>query len=465
MLVVAGSFAACAAAETTTPTSSNPPDDTNCVPGHQTLCPCSGGAEGLQVCLEDGSGFGTCDCSGVPSCGDGSVGSNEACDDGNTSSGDGCSSNCTVESGFDCSGQPSVCTGCGDGTCSDDENCHTCDKDCGVCEPCLEAPSCDNAVVPKPNLPRVDALDIKKMSLLSKDAIRARLQELIAIAGPEMRVLAAALDANAEANEHPLVPALRKVFSEHAAATRTIRGGLEQAGFTSPAAYRVKFPVDKPLELPPALFGDVDPPGGTVECGAPLLRVGVQKVFVHNPDDPWPDEKDEIFCVIQAESGNGGEVRLLPPTPGLGKGKEFVYSLEAGVIWGQQGPKTPNGNLLITYDCIEQDDSSSYQKLVDSIASAAGQLGGIVPGDAGWILSTVGALGPVISGSIGLNGDDHLFNAQQVIPLDMQLSLTNGGYWSIRKGEDGTLFSWDWELFIQAWGCAEYGVADKAPMP
>lgn len=52
------------------------------------------------------------------SCGDklviGDLG--ETCDDGNKISGDGCSSVCVIESGFQCFGQPSICTArCGDG--------------------------------------------------------------------------------------------------------------------------------------------------------------------------------------------------------------------------------------------------------------------------------------------------------------------------------------------------------------
>lgn len=43
---------------------------------------------------------------------DGIIGNadDETCDDGDFQSGDGCSSTCTVESGFSCAGQPSVCT-------------------------------------------------------------------------------------------------------------------------------------------------------------------------------------------------------------------------------------------------------------------------------------------------------------------------------------------------------------------
>jgi cysteine-rich repeat protein len=43
-------------------------------------------------------------------CGDGSIRGAEACDDGNGASGDGCSASCLVESGYACTGQPSVCT-------------------------------------------------------------------------------------------------------------------------------------------------------------------------------------------------------------------------------------------------------------------------------------------------------------------------------------------------------------------
>ncbi len=43
-------------------------------------------------------------------CGDGIIQFGEQCDDGNTTGADGCSSNCTVETGFSCIGQPSLCT-------------------------------------------------------------------------------------------------------------------------------------------------------------------------------------------------------------------------------------------------------------------------------------------------------------------------------------------------------------------
>ncbi|HKZ49973.1 MAG TPA: DUF4215 domain-containing protein, partial [Candidatus Nanoarchaeia archaeon] len=57
-------------------------------------------------------------CKGVVAvCGNGAPEAPETCDDGGTASGDGCSSTCTIESGYTCTGTPSVCTtiACGNG--------------------------------------------------------------------------------------------------------------------------------------------------------------------------------------------------------------------------------------------------------------------------------------------------------------------------------------------------------------
>lgn len=43
-------------------------------------------------------------------CGDGVIAPSEACDDGNATSDDGCSATCGREDGWDCGGEPTVCT-------------------------------------------------------------------------------------------------------------------------------------------------------------------------------------------------------------------------------------------------------------------------------------------------------------------------------------------------------------------
>jgi cysteine-rich repeat protein len=60
----------------------------------------------------------------LASCGNGVIDAGEQCDDGNIVSGDGCSTTCTIESGWTCAGQPSVChTTCGDGIVAGTEQC------------------------------------------------------------------------------------------------------------------------------------------------------------------------------------------------------------------------------------------------------------------------------------------------------------------------------------------------------
>lgn len=113
--------------------------------------------------LNGGDGCGMCTvesgwtCTGTPSvcttaCGDGDLDAGEACDDGNRNYGDGCSGGCVVEEGWTCTGLPSVCgaASCGDGFVAgsegcDDANdfpydgCSACSVDTGYF--CYDAPS------------------------------------------------------------------------------------------------------------------------------------------------------------------------------------------------------------------------------------------------------------------------------------------------------------------------------------
>src|SRR5262249_789213 len=107
-------------------------------------------------------------CTGAPSmcapiCGDDLVTGAEQCDDGNTTAGAGCSATCTVEPGFSCMGNPSACVAiCGDGLVVDGEGCDDgntgagdgCSATCTVeegwnCagEPSMCAPICGDGLV------------------------------------------------------------------------------------------------------------------------------------------------------------------------------------------------------------------------------------------------------------------------------------------------------------------------------
>ena len=74
-------------------------------------------APGVTSEVEDTSG-------GDVVCGDGIVDDTEACDDADMDAGDGCSATCEIETGYACTGEPSVCAiDCGDGIILGDEAC------------------------------------------------------------------------------------------------------------------------------------------------------------------------------------------------------------------------------------------------------------------------------------------------------------------------------------------------------
>jgi cysteine-rich repeat protein len=82
-----------------------------CTPGKQSSCACPGGTEGVQVCAEDGTSFGECDCGGTTSdCGNGALDAGEECDDGNAINDDGCTNACSLPT-------------CGDGVVQEGEDC------------------------------------------------------------------------------------------------------------------------------------------------------------------------------------------------------------------------------------------------------------------------------------------------------------------------------------------------------
>jgi MYXO-CTERM domain-containing protein len=120
----------------------NPTQDDVDGDGQGDACDCGDGKLGAmgEICDDGNASNGdgcsaTCQiepgwqCAGEPSvctpiCGDGLIVGDEGCDDKNLVSGDGCSAACVIEPGYSCSGQPSVCSpGCGDGLVVGGEEC------------------------------------------------------------------------------------------------------------------------------------------------------------------------------------------------------------------------------------------------------------------------------------------------------------------------------------------------------
>ena len=421
-LALTGTFTACGSSDTTTGAGGG--SSQACVPGHQTSCKCFGDIDGTQACLADGSGFGSCNC-------------------------DTMSTNVTASSGA--GGAPSLCP---NSVCDDTENCHTCEVDCGVCEPCDIAPKCDNVTIPPAMLTPLPQLNVTMEGRVPREEDLARLTKWVSDATPAMRLVAAALD-KPLAGEPAEVKAFRQAFADSPQDTKLVRAQLVRAGLTSVAEYRTKFPVvTTPVPVPS--LGDADPPGGTLECGAPLLRIGIAEVKVPNMDSYLGG--DTIYCLTQAEAATGGEIRIVGPTGALSDGGSQTLSISSGILWGQKKETTPGGTIQITYDCFSQKDTDGYKSLVDGIGQAAMNAGNVVPGDAGYVLSGIGAVSGIVSGALGLVKDLHLLNKQQTIPLDTQMQITNGATWTVTsKGASSPFGTYEWQLVIKAWGCAEYG--------
>ena len=95
-------------------------EDETCDDGNRTP------GDGCDSSCQTETGY---DCTGEPSvceevCGDGLIVGAETCDDSGTAPGDGCSDTCQIENGYACTGEPSACTPiCGDGQIIGTETC------------------------------------------------------------------------------------------------------------------------------------------------------------------------------------------------------------------------------------------------------------------------------------------------------------------------------------------------------
>lgn len=421
-LALSASTLGCPTSTTITPTGGN--GGNACDPGQTAPCTCKDGSDGTIECKPDGSGFGVCG-----PCHSGSGGAGGA---GTGGSG----------------GQDP----CGDGFCAADEDCHTCDADC-FCDPCLYK-ACAGATIPPASLQHYPQLDVA-LEAIPPEKIQEMLTERVAKGDVAMRVLARVLSPQ-RGDESIFAKRLRAAMDPRSEAM--LRRSLSAAGMHDPAAYDTAYPE---ADVLPQVLGGFEtmeiPPGGTESCGAPMLRVRLASVYVDNPDDDVAG--DLIYCAVTSESGVGAEARVTPITQYLYDGDTHSWSIDEGIVWGQLGPRSPEGNLFLSWNCWEQDDNSSYGGLIDALGQAATDAGGIIGGQYGWVLQVAGALSGAVSQAIMLDGDDYLLNTTQTIDAAAQLEMTNGYFWTVHKAGDhgGFGFSYDWTLRVEAWGCAEYG--------
>lgn len=371
-------------------------DTDPCEPGVERSCVCSDGTESTARCSDTGEGFGSC----------------AGCDD---PLGDG---------GNDAVEGP---------------------------KKCLAAPSCSGAEIPPSVTPELADLNAK-LRVMTALELESRLRENM-ISSPETWTLLlevlGGVDVSPPSRDKAV---LTKIFAQSPEATPALLRSIERLGVDNLTLAAAMFhgSAKKPLAGTVPLADDA-----TDQCEPPKLRVRLKSITVNNPDDDIMD--DVIYCTISAESPAGSELRLTPQTPELGDGDTHEYSLNSGSIWGQKGLRQPTGSLLITYDCFETDDWSQYTRLIQQLGEAAEAVGSTSAGDGeyGWVLDNGGTIASVVVSLLALDGDDHLLNAEQIVPAERHLELANGANWELQRDGDNLWSEWDWSLRMEAWGCAD----------
>lgn len=430
-------------------------EGTACVPGSQNDCNCAGGLQGFQVCDADGAAFGDCMC--------------EAADDEDTSDDMSDESDGTT-------GSPDPC---GNRVCEEDldEDCASCEIDCGACQPCTLAQSCDGAQIPPVIETHAAFLD-DPMAYIPPPQILDELAKQVEEGGIGARIIAAALSEPA-VDEAPYVGLLRAIFDAHPVGTDAVRRQLARVGMSQPDDYVLSHQAPTQADViafaqaqqaamgANASFGAQTGPaagGGSDDpCANPSVRIRVARLTVHEEDDDVAN--DEVYCAITSEGPEHSELKITPLTTALDEGDSIDYALADGLIWGQGDLTAPGGNILINYNCIESDTANGYSDLLMAVGDAVGMVDGKKVGVDGWVFPAAGVVTNLLAGALTLDGDDLLFNGSQVVAESDLLALTWGAWWSVRRDGTNIFSDWDWELRMEIWGCHEYGTATEPPPP
>jgi hypothetical protein len=192
---------------------------------------------------------------------------------------------------------------------------------------------------------------------------------------------------------------------------------------------------------------DAGVPTGAGVCQDPELRLRVERVLAHKGGG-------QIYCVISATDGATSEAAVTTKTKSLGDNESHYFDASTALYWGQKELHRTTNNLTVTFNCFLV-KSDAWAKVLKAMGDTATQLGG-TPTPYGWAFGLGGVAANAAGAAVQAGaGDDLRFNAQQVIDKKDLLDLTNGRYWSIRKsGGCGLFCDWDWEIFVQSWGCA-----------
>lgn len=196
-------------------------------------------------------------------------------------------------------------------------------------------------------------------------------------------------------------------------------------------------------------------PASETDCLEAQLRIRLRELKIYSNGRSVGEIA--MYCVIVASDGYSSEIFITPRWAGI---RDDHIPLHVDVLsasfWGQAGLAMTFSNLAITYQCLESTDNSEYQAMLDGVAEAAIDAGGIA-GPYGWAfgLGSIGA--SLLADIVGGSEDVVRLSVEQIIDEDALLELTNGRTWQIRQNSDTSDLFEDWEgmLEVEAWGCAD----------
>lgn len=202
---------------------------------------------------------------------------------------------------------------------------------------------------------------------------------------------------------------------------------------------------------------DLGPTADETDCLDAKLRMRLRQIRIHKNGADLIDV--DLYCIITANEGDkGSEIYMTPLSYKVGDGDApLLFDVGKSKFWGQLDLRPTNMNLSIDYRCYRSKDNRQYEEVLDKIAKAAKDVGGVA-GQYGWAFG-VGSLGvSIVSKAVGADSGDELWlHLQQTISKDALLEMTNGVIWSVRQtGRGASLIEdYDWELELEAWGCAD----------
>jgi hypothetical protein len=224
-------------------------------------------------------------------------------------------------------------------------------------------------------------------------------------------------------------------------------------------------------------FGD---PNALNVCSYPLLKMRVSDIVIHKSGSP---NGLEFFCLVEADDGQSSTLMVSSDYMNIMDGNPpLTLTPLQGTFWGEEsggdggpiGVKLSQFNINVNYQCYMVLQPGTLQKVLGAIAGYSGMISGIPGNPYGWAFGAAGAAAAAAAAlAANMSGLQPILAVQQTIDQGALLKLTNGYTWSIEQtgstqadGACGFLglggnCDWDWQLDIEAWGCA----APKGQVP